>query len=102
MSRLKCGRRWCLMPFTLPTRRAEPGNGNTNGGRHFIVRGATEGMPTVDKRTSRTLSAGLQARVRGEVRFERLQLPEFGVPVLARGAGTSLARQCCNVAGRVC
>src|SRR5438477_12528226 len=30
MSRLKCGRRWCLMPFALPMRRAEPGNGNTS------------------------------------------------------------------------
>ncbi|HYM08228.1 MAG TPA: FAD-linked oxidase C-terminal domain-containing protein [Terriglobales bacterium] len=85
----------------------------------------------MDKRTSRTLSAALQARVRGEVRFDEgsralcatdasnyRQVPigvvvprdeddvvralavcrEFGAPVLARGAGTSLAGQCCNVA----
>ncbi len=88
-------------------------------------------MPTVDKRTSRTLSGALRARVRGEVRFDEgsralyatdasnyRQVPigvvvprdeddvvralavcrEFGAPVLARGAGTSLAGQCCNVA----
>ena len=85
----------------------------------------------MDKRTSRTLSGALQARVRGEVRFDEgsralyatdasnyRQVPigvvvprdeddvvralavcrEFGAPVLARGAGTSLAGQCCNVA----
>ena len=85
----------------------------------------------MDKRTSRTLSGALRARVRGEVRFDEgsralyatdasnyRQVPigvvvprdeddvvralavcrEFGAPVLARGAGTSLAGQCCNVA----
>src|SRR5712691_9014480 len=88
-------------------------------------------MPTVDKRTSRTLSAALQATLRGEVRFDSgsralyatdasnyRQVPigvvvprdaddvlatiavcrEHGAPILARGGGTSLAGQCCNVA----